>query len=77
VALSGEHTKNGADPERTGNVIGVRMSLVDEDSLEDPWLLPPSRRMPEKPFPGPLPATVRIVRGNLLFIERPDYQRRC
>lgn len=58
------------DAERTGNVIGVRMSLVDEDSLEDPWLLPPSRRMPEKPIPGPLPATVRIVRGNLLFIEK-------
>jgi superfamily II DNA or RNA helicase len=58
------------DAERTGNVIGVRMSLVDEDSLEDPWLLPPSRRMPEKPIPGSLPATVRIVRGNLLFIEK-------
>src|SRR5207302_1270954 len=56
--------------ERTGNVIGVRMSLADEDSVEDPWLLPPSRRTPEKPIPGPLPATVRIVRANLLFIDK-------
>jgi superfamily II DNA or RNA helicase len=56
--------------EKTGNVVGVRMSLVDEDSLEDPWLLPPSRRTPEKPIPGPLPATVRIVRGNLLFVDK-------
>ncbi|HTA46344.1 MAG TPA: DEAD/DEAH box helicase family protein [Bryobacteraceae bacterium] len=56
--------------ERTGNVIGVRMSLADEDSMEDPWLLPPSRRTPEKPIPGPLPATVRIVRANLLFIDK-------
>jgi len=56
--------------ERTGNVVGVRMSLVDEDSLEDPWLLPPSRRAPEKPIPGPLPATVRIVRSNLLFVDK-------
>lgn len=56
--------------EKTGNVVGVRMSLVDEDSLEDPWLLPPSRRAPEKPIPGPLPATVRIVRGNLLFVDK-------
>ena len=56
--------------EKTGNVVGVRMSLVDEDSLEDPWLLPPSRRAPEKPIPGPLPATVRIVRSNLLFVDK-------
>ncbi|HWE51566.1 MAG TPA: DEAD/DEAH box helicase family protein [Bryobacteraceae bacterium] len=56
--------------EKTGNVVGVRMSLVDEDSLEDPWLLPPSRRTPEKPIPGPLPATVRIVHGNLLFVDK-------
>jgi hypothetical protein len=26
--------------------------------------------MPEKPIPDPLPAAVRIVRGNLLFIEK-------
>jgi superfamily II DNA or RNA helicase len=56
--------------EKTGNVVGVRMSLVDEDSLEDPWLLPPSRRAPEKPIPGPLPAMVRIVRSNLLFADK-------
>ncbi|HCC57322.1 MAG TPA: restriction endonuclease subunit R [Solibacterales bacterium] len=56
--------------ERTGNVIGVRMSLADENSVEDPWLLPPSRRTPEKPVTGPLPATVRIVRANLLFIDK-------
>ena len=34
-------------PERNGNVVGVRMSLADNDSGEDPWLLPPSRRLPE------------------------------
>ena len=56
--------------EKTGNVIGVRMSLADEDSFEDPWLLPPSHRWPEKPIPGPLPERVRVVRSNLLFIEK-------
>ncbi len=56
--------------EKSGNVVGVRMSLADNDSLEDPWLLPPSRRMPEKPIQGPLPATVRIVRANMLFIDK-------
>jgi superfamily II DNA or RNA helicase len=56
--------------ERNGNVVGVRMSMVDEDSDEDPWLLPPSRRTPEKPIAGPLPASVRVVRANLLYIEK-------
>ena len=52
--------------ERNGNLVGVRMSLVDEDSPDDPWLLPPSRRVPEKPIVGPFPASVRIVRANLI-----------
>jgi len=56
--------------ERVGNVVGVRMSLVDENSTDDPWLLPPSRRVPEKPIVGPLPESVRIVRANLLFVEK-------
>ena len=51
-------------------MVGIRMSLVDEDSAEDPWLLPPSRRLPEKPIAGPLPESVRIVRANLLFVEK-------
>ena len=56
--------------ERNGNVLGVRMSLADNDSGEDPWLLPPSRRLPEKPIAGPFPISVRVVRANLLFIEK-------
>jgi len=56
--------------ERNGNVIGVRMSLADNESGEDPWLLPPSRRLPEKPIAGPFPESVRIVRANLLFVEK-------
>ena len=66
--LTVERIVRGA--EKTGNVVGVRMSLVDERFAEDPWLLPPSRRRPGKPILGPLPATVRIVRANLLFIDK-------
>lgn len=58
--------------ERHGNVVGIRMSLIDENALDDPWLLPPSRRLPEKPIAGPLPETARIVRANLLFVEKKD-----
>lgn len=56
--------------ERSGNIIGVRMSLADDESGEDPWLLPPSRRLPEKPIAGPFPESVRVVRANLLYIEK-------
>ncbi len=56
--------------ERNGNVVGVRMSLTDSDLDEDPWLLPPPRRLPERPIAGPLTASVRIVRANLLYIDK-------
>ena len=56
--------------ERTGNVVGVRMSNVSDESSDDPWLVPPSGRKPERPIAGPLPRTVRIVRSNLLFIDK-------
>jgi superfamily II DNA or RNA helicase len=56
--------------ERGGNVVGVRMSLSDAEPDEDPWLLPPSRREREKPIADPLPASIRIVRANLLYIDK-------
>jgi hypothetical protein len=46
------------------------MSLTADSSLEDPWLLPPSRRRPEKPIPSPLPGGLRVVRANLLFVDK-------
>lgn len=56
--------------ERGGNMIGVRMSLTDADPDEDPWRLPPSHREREKPIAGPLPVSIRIVRANLLYIDK-------
>jgi hypothetical protein len=67
--------------ERTGNVIGVRMSLADEDSVEDPWLLPPSRRTPEKPIAGqrhrPRGTAKQTSqgRGAILFVPANDCGR--
>jgi superfamily II DNA or RNA helicase len=60
------------DAMRRGDVIGVRISLADEDSEEDPWMLPPSRKRLEKPVEGPLPERVQIVRANLLYIDKKD-----
>lgn len=53
-----------------GDLIGVRMSVTDEDAEEDPWTLPPSGKRPDKPILEPLPERVRVVRGNLLYVEK-------
>ena len=58
------------DAERSGEIIGVRCSVTDEDSAEDPWTLPPSRKKKDKPIVGPLPEKVRIVRSNLVYVEK-------
>jgi superfamily II DNA or RNA helicase len=55
---------------RNGAVLGVRISLVDEGLEEDPWTLPPSKKKKEKAIQRPFPETVRIVQGNLIYIEK-------
>jgi superfamily II DNA or RNA helicase len=55
---------------RIGQVVGVRTSSTEEE--ERPWALPPSRRLWESPPAGPLPAKVRIVLGNLIYVEKQD-----
>jgi superfamily II DNA or RNA helicase len=57
---------------RTGSVIGVKISLADEDDEAEPWTLPPSRRRTPKPIEGPLPQRVEIVRSNLLYVEKKN-----
>jgi len=58
------------DAQRKGDLIGVRVSIVDDDNAQDPWTLPPSRKRLDQPIEGPLPAEVEIVRSNLLYIEK-------
>jgi len=57
------------DAERGGDLIGVRRSVTDDQQLEDPWTLPPSRKRKEERIQGPMPAKVRVVRANLIFVE--------
>ncbi len=52
----------------TGQVIGVRTSSTDEE--ERPWAVPPSRRLWESLPSGPVPAQVRIVIGNLIYVDK-------
>lgn len=55
---------------RAGSVIGVRISLADEDDDMKPWTLPPSRRRMFEPIEESLPESVEIVRSNLLYIDK-------
>lgn len=61
-----------AQAQRKGDLIGVRMSISDDEDVQDPWTLPPSRRRQERPIEGPLPRTVQVVRANLVYVEKKD-----
>src|SRR5882724_8879205 len=59
------------EAQRNGDLVGVRITS-GENEVQDPWTLPPSRRRPDRPIPGPFPVQVQIVRANLLYIEKKD-----
>lgn len=59
-----------AEAQRSGDLIGVRISLTDDDGAQDPWTLPPSRKRLDRPIEGPLPERVQIVLANLLYVEK-------
>ena len=64
-----------AKAQRKGDLIGVRMSLTDED-VQDPWAARPSRERQEKPIDGSLPRTVQVVRANLVASRVPCHGSR-
>jgi superfamily II DNA or RNA helicase len=61
-----------AEAQRKGDLIGVRMSITDDEGAQDPWTLPPSRKRKERPIDEPLPKTVQVVRANLVYVEKKD-----
>jgi superfamily II DNA or RNA helicase len=61
-----------AEAQRKGDLIGVRMSIADDEGAQDPWTLPPSRKRRERPIEGPLPKTVQVTRANLVYVEKKD-----
>jgi superfamily II DNA or RNA helicase len=60
------------EAQRNGDLIGVRISVIDDDTEPDPWTLPPSRKRLERPIEGPLPERVEVTRANLVYIEKED-----
>jgi len=57
------------EAQRRGDLIGVRISIA-EDEGQDPWTLLPSQKRVERPIPGPFPTQVQIIRANLVYIEK-------
>jgi superfamily II DNA or RNA helicase len=57
------------EAQKRGDVIGVRISNVDDEDIV-PWMLPPSKARAEREIPGPFPARVQIVRSNLVYVEK-------
>jgi superfamily II DNA or RNA helicase len=57
-----------AEAAATGQIIGVRIPLREEE--DQPWAAPPSRRTKEPPIDGNLPASVEVVLGNQVYIDR-------
>ena len=55
---------------RSGDIIGVRHSVTDDEQTKDPWTLPPSRKRKDEIISGPLPPKVRVVRSNLIYVEK-------
>ncbi len=64
-----------AQAQQEGDLIGIRVSVADDEDQPDPWTLPPSRRRIERPIEGPLSESVSLVRSNLIYIEKRDRRR--
>ena len=60
-----------AQASRHGNVLNIRMVEPDPDDPEnEPWSLPPSKRVAEKPIDGLFPEQIEIVQGNMVFVPK-------
>ena len=53
-----------------GNVVGIRFAALEDEEGASPWLMPPSRKRPEKPIAGPLPSKIHLIISNLVYIEK-------
>ena len=61
-----------AEAERAGSVIGVRLSLCDEDAEEDPWSISVSKEPQKQLIRETLPAKTKVTLANLVYVEKRD-----
>ncbi len=59
------------EAERRGRIVGVRLAPAEADD-HAPWTAPPSRRRKELCITEPLPASLKLVLGNEIYIARND-----
>jgi hypothetical protein len=57
------------DATRTGQVLGVRFSQIEDDAT--PWTATPSK-LPREVLAGPFPDKANLVLSNLIYVEKTD-----
>lgn len=65
------------DAARSGDLVGVRRSVTDDEQEEDPWTLPPSRKRKNEAIPGPLPEKCVWFVATWSLSRRRDCRPRC
>jgi superfamily II DNA or RNA helicase len=58
------------DAERRGRIVGVRVSLPDDEDAE-PWTMPPSQRK-KLQIAGPLPRSLELILGDQIYIAKHE-----
>lgn len=59
------------EADKQGEFLGIRIPVTDESDNE-PWSAPPSRRRKEPPIIGPLPEQIDLVLGNQIYVPKAD-----
>ena len=54
-----------------GRIIGVRAAALEETD-DNPWTAPPSRRRREPPIAGPLPEKLEVILGDQIYISKEN-----
>jgi superfamily II DNA or RNA helicase len=62
-------TRIVADAETRGRVLGVRLPVEDEN-VDEPWRMTPSRRLTSGPLGAPLPDKVNVVVADQIYVDR-------
>jgi superfamily II DNA or RNA helicase len=55
-----------------GDVLNIKHSASDYDESSEPWIVPPSGPIQAEPITAPLPQTISINLGNLIYVEKKD-----
>ncbi|HEY2467306.1 MAG TPA: hypothetical protein VGI45_05640 [Terracidiphilus sp.] len=59
------------EAQKRGDLIGVRISIAEDDDIY-PWMLPPSRTRADRKIAGPFPKKVQVIQSNLIYVEKNE-----